>query len=176
LGLDAEFEQFVTSRSVLLLRTAYLLTGDARDAEDVLQIALFRVARRWSSAREAPDAYARKAVLNVARDRHRRLLRRVRERPLADEGSFPSIGDHAEAVISRDEMIAALRRLPARQREVVVLRFFADLSVADTAAAMGASEGAVKSYTNRAMTSLRAVLGDDSKPTSEPRVEVPDAD
>ena len=54
-GLDSEFEQFVARRSVMMLRTAYLLTGDVRDAEDVLQVSLLRVARRWSSAREAQD-------------------------------------------------------------------------------------------------------------------------
>jgi RNA polymerase sigma-70 factor (sigma-E family) len=160
----------------MLLHMAHLLTSNAHDAEDVLQVSLLRVARRWGSAREAPDAYARKVVMNVARDRRRRLLGRVRERPLEDEGSFPCVGNHPEAVISRDEVIVALRRLPARQREVVVLRFFADLSVADTAAAMGASEGAVKSYTSRALASLRAVLGDDPNPRTEPTVEVPGAD
>jgi RNA polymerase sigma factor (sigma-70 family) len=119
---DAEFEQFVMSRSVMLLHMAHLLTSNAHDAEDVLQVSLLRVARRWGSAREAPDAYARKVVMNVARDRRRRLLGRVRERPLEDEGSFPYVGNHPEAVISRDEVIVALRGLPARQREVVVLR------------------------------------------------------
>ena len=175
-GLDAEFERFVERRSGILLRTAYLLTGDVRDAEDVLQVSLLRVARRWTSAREAPDAYARKVVVNVVRDRRRRLLRRVRERPLDDAPAFTSTPDCTGRVIGRDEVIFALRQLPARQREVIVLRFFADLSVSETAIAIGASEGAVKSYTSRALNKLRAVLGADPQGQTEPAVEVASAD
>jgi RNA polymerase sigma-70 factor (sigma-E family) len=151
---SVEFERFVSRGSPALLRSAYLLTGDRGHAEDLLQGTLLRVASRWDAAREAPDAYARRVLVNLSRDRWRSLGRRPRERslvePVADWGSDPSVG-----VLDRHAMTAAVGALPVRQREVVVLRFFLDLSVSETAAALGCSEGTVKSYTSRALARLR---------------------
>jgi len=155
--LDPAFEEFVRASSASLLRTAYLLTSDRGHAEDLLQTTLLRVAWRWSAASEQPEAYARRVLVNLSRDRWRNLRRRVREHHLPDLLQ-PAVDDATDRVTARQTLIPALRQLPARQREVVVLRFFADLSVAETARALRCSEGAVKAYTSRAMTKLRQLL------------------
>jgi RNA polymerase sigma-70 factor (sigma-E family) len=154
---DEEFEQFVAHSGATLLRSAYLLSGDHAQAEDLLQLTLLRVARRWHAARRSPDAYARRVLINASRDAWRRAGRRVEERPFAD---VPVEGDLSERVAVRDAVIAALRQLPLRQREVLVFRFYSDLSVAETAAAIGASEGTIKSYTSRALARMRVLLAD----------------
>jgi RNA polymerase sigma-70 factor (sigma-E family) len=160
--LDRSFDEFVASRSTRLLRSAYLLTGDRDQAEDLLQIALTRTAGRWDVARRSPHAYAHRVLINLLHDRRRHLSRRVTERPLGEftEERRP-VPDGTEEQIDRVTIIAAVRRLPQRQREVVVLRFFADLSVPETAAAIGSSEGTVKTHTSRALAALRTALTDD---------------
>jgi RNA polymerase sigma-70 factor (sigma-E family) len=158
-GPDRSFEEFVAERSTPLLRTAYLLTGDRGHAEDLLQTTLLRVAWRWSAASAQPDAYARRVLVNLSRDRWRNLSRRIRERHQPDPPHLP-YADAADRIAERESLTDALWQLPMRQREVVVLRFFGDLTVADTAKALGCSEGTVKSYTNRALTRLRQLLGD----------------
>ena len=156
-----DFDDFVRERSAALLRTAYALVGDRGHAEDLLQVALLRTARRWSAARNAPEAYARKVLLNLCRDRVRWLLRRPRETMLADGTEQAGAADElADRVGQRRFVIQALMGLPASQRHVVVLRFLEDLSVAETAELLGISEGTVKSYTSRALSSLRATLND----------------
>lgn len=156
-----EFDDFVRGRSAALLRTAYALTGDRGHAEDLLQTALLRTARRWTAARDAPEAYVRQVLVNLCRDRVRWLQRRPREAALPDGADPPGAADElAEQVGQRRSVIAALRDLPAGQRQVVVLRFFEDLSVADTADLLGISQGTVKSYTSRALASLRVTLND----------------
>jgi RNA polymerase sigma-70 factor (sigma-E family) len=158
--LDPGFEEFVLDRSAALLRTAFLLTGDRGHAEDLVQVALLRIALKWRNARENPEAYARRVLVNLARDRWRRSRRRVAEQAVDALPSAPAVHrDHTDAVVDRALLQRALAALPHRQREVVVLRFFEDLSVADTAVAMGTSEGTVKSYTSRALTQLHQSLG-----------------
>jgi RNA polymerase sigma-70 factor (sigma-E family) len=170
--LDPSFDEFVASGSAGLLRSAYLLTGDREHAEDLLQMALVRVARRWNVARRSPEAYAHRVLVNLLHDRRRYLSRRVRERPLAESADRSEVMvDSSQAVIERLAIIAALGRLPARQREVVVLRFFADLSVAETAAAIGSSEGTVKTHTSRALTGLRDALTTESDSDTEGSVK-----
>lgn len=176
LALDAAFDAFVVSYSTTLLHSAYLLIGDHGQAEDVLQLTLLRTARRWEAARRAPEAYARQVLVNLSRDRQRGLNRRVSERPLEDHGSSALVQDHADGVIAHDAVIAALRCLPSRQREVVVLRFFADLTIPDTAAAIGSSEATVKSHTRRALARLRKLLADDSPAITKNTNEVSSAD
>ncbi len=171
---DSAFEEFVSRSATVLLRTAVLLVGNRETAEDLLQVAFLRTARRWRTSSEAPEAYARAVLVNLVRDQHRRATRRVREAPLVDETSsagFESEG-HAESVHDRDEVIAALRRLSVRQREVLVLRFFGGLSVAETALATGASEGTVKSYTSRALARMRELLAE--QPIVSSNVMVPE--
>jgi RNA polymerase sigma-70 factor (sigma-E family) len=157
--LDRSFDEFVTSGSARLLRSAFLLTEDRDLAEDLLQVALVRTARRWEAARRSPHAYAHRVLVNLLHDRRRHLSRRVSERPLGEfEARWCPVPDRAEGLIDRVTLIGAVRRLPLRQREVVVLRFFAGLSVAETAAAIGASEGTVKTHTSRALAALHAAL------------------
>jgi len=176
LDLD-QFDEFVSRGSTRLLRTAYLLTGDRGDAEDLLQVTLVRTAGRWERASEAPNAYAHRVLINLLHDRRRRLSRRVTERPLDEtQDGVSSVADHAGAVADRDAIMRAVKLLPPRQREVVVLRFFADLSVSETAAAIGASQGSVKTHTSRALARLREVLADDPQARDDQMTEVHGAD
>lgn len=158
--LPPSFDEFAAAASPQLLRSAYLLTGDRDHAEDLVQAALVRVARRWKVARRSPHAFAHRVLVNLLHDRRRSLSRRVSEQRLDefDDRLRPSAADDAQALVDRMAMLDAVGRLPARQREVVVLRFFADLSIADTAAAIGASEGTVKTHTSRALIALRVAL------------------
>ncbi|MGH3260436.1 MAG: SigE family RNA polymerase sigma factor [Trebonia sp.] len=171
--LDRSFDEFVASGSARLLRSAYLLTGDRQQSEDLLQAALVRTARRWEVASESPHAYAHRVLVNLLHDRRRHLSRRAIEAPLAE---FNGRGDQvvdgaADALADRIALRSAVRRLPVRQREVVVLRFFADLSVAETASAIGASEGTVKTHTSRALKSLREALTDAARQPTAPKGE-----
>ena len=169
-GLDHSFDEFVTIESARLLRSAYLLTGDRDDSEDLLQITLVRTARRWDAARKAPRAYAHRVLVNLLHDRQRNLSRRVTQQRLHDlDDRLPPVADVAQARVDRMTIMSAVRSLPARQREVVVLRFFADLSVSDTAAAIGASEGTVKTHTSRALAALREVLTDKATESTNPK-------
>jgi RNA polymerase sigma-70 factor (sigma-E family) len=167
---DPSFSAFVMTGSARLLRSAYLLTGDRDESEDLLQITLVRTARRWDVARESPHAYAHRVLVNLLHDRQRNLSRRVTEQRLEDfDDRLSPVTDGTQARIDRMMIISAVRRLPARQREVVVLRFFADLSVSETAAAIGASEGTVKTHTSRALAALRDVLTDEATESTTPK-------
>ncbi|SCF46419.1 SigE family RNA polymerase sigma factor [Micromonospora mirobrigensis] len=167
------FDEFVRSRSTALLRSAYLLTTDRHAAEDLLQDVLERLYAKWQRARSAPDTYARKILVNRAVDRWRFRGRRP-ETPLGERTGTPAL-DHADHVVVRQTVLAALRTLPPRQRAAVVLRYLDDLSEAETAQIMGCSVGAVKSHTARGLTRLReqAQLGPADppvliSPTAEP--------
>jgi RNA polymerase sigma-70 factor (sigma-E family) len=159
--VDSSFETFVEERSVALLGLAYLLTGDRGHAEDLLQTALLRALRRWPKARDAPEAYVRKVLINLSRDRIRGFLRRPRETPLpADPDVFRSADPGLERIGDSHVVAKAVARLPIRQRQAIVLRFFVDLSVEQAADALGCSAGTVKSHTSRALSRLRELLGD----------------
>jgi len=159
--VDPTFEAFVERESTALLRIACLLTNDRGHAEDLLQVALLRTARRWTVAREAPEAYVRKILLNLSRDRVRWLTRRVRERPLAsDQEAVAAVASHDHLVAERRLVLDALARLPVRQRQVVVLRYFEDRSVEQTAELLDMPPGTVKSHTSRALARLRELLTD----------------
>jgi RNA polymerase sigma-70 factor (sigma-E family) len=148
------FEAFVADSSRGLIRTAYLLCGDRGHAEDLVQVALLRTARRWSRARRQPEAYARRVVVNLAKDRWRGLARRPIEVATAADLPTPD----SDGLLDRDRLLRAIRLLPAGQRAVLVLRYFDDLSVVETAAALGCAEGTVKSQTSRALRSLRDAI------------------
>lgn len=154
---EAEFEAFVASSGRRLLRTAYLLVGDRHHAEDLLQTALERTARRWGRLSGVPEAYARTVLANLATDRWRRLAARPREL----FGSPPERGlpDVAGDLVVRDALMSALRELTRRQRAVLVLRYFNDLTEPETADVLGISVGTVKSTTSRALGRLRGVVG-----------------
>jgi RNA polymerase sigma-70 factor (sigma-E family) len=148
------FDAFVASSSDRLLRTAYLMCGDRGHAEDLVQTALMRTARQWRRAHEAPEPYARQVVVNLAKDRWRQLGRRPSETPLEIDVAEPD----ADALGDRDVLLRAVRGLAPGQRAVLVLRYFDDLDVEATAAALGCTTGTVKSQTSRALDNLRAVL------------------
>jgi RNA polymerase sigma-70 factor (sigma-E family) len=173
---DVAFERFVARVSPRLVRAALLLTGDRGHAEDLAQTALLRVYRRWDSIGHSPDAYADEVLVNLARDRGRALRRRPREVELVDHSITEAVEGPSQ-MLERATLTSAVRRLPRRQREVVVLRFFLDLSVSQTATALGTSEGAVKAYAARALTRLRTLLEHDEVDlrTLAPIREVSDA-
>ena len=151
--MDDGFDAFVTGSSARLLRTAYLLVGDAGVAEDLLQDVLERMFVKWPRIRD-PRAYAQRAIAHAATNRWRRRLRRP-EVPL---GSHDRAVPAAADPLSLSPLMAALATLPAGQRAVVVLRYFEDLSTEQTAQALGCSVGTVKSQTARALPRLRVLL------------------
>lgn len=155
---EADFTDFVTHRSAALLRTAYLLCGGDRGAaEDLLQEVLERAYPRWKRIRERPEAYLRASLANAAANRWRRKSRRVNEVPI--EHARPPIRPGPEQqVVDQDLIVKALTHLPPRMRAVLVLRFFDDLSEADTAAALRCGVGTVKSQTSRGLARLRELL------------------
>lgn len=163
-GLGPDFDDFVRDASTSLLRTAYLLTGDHGHAEDLLQTALLRTARRWRTARANPEAYARRVVANLAKDRWRDRGRRPAE---TGQGPEPGHDGPTGQLTLRHTLLPAVLQLPMRQRAVLVLRYFEDLTIEDTAAALGCSVGTVKSHTHRALARLRELLGDDALSAKE---------
>ena len=142
-----------------LVRLALLLVHDVPTAEEVVQEAFeaMHTASRRLRDTEKALSYLRQTVVNRARSvlRHRTVVDKNAPKPAPDE---PSAEHGALAAIERNEVIAALRALPDRQREALVLRYYADLSEADIAATMGISRGAVKSHTARGMAALRSLL------------------
>lgn len=164
---EAEFAAYAARDSGRLTGFACLLVGGGRqDAEDLVQLALLRAAGRWRAAREQPEAYTRAVLVNLARDRWR-MLRRRRESLASDltEGASEALSDVAAgiataAVLDREVLVRACRRLPVQQRAVLVLRFWEDRSVAETAAVLGCSIGTVKSHTHRALARLREMLSE----------------
>ena len=157
---EAEFESYVAGDGGRLLGFALLLAGDYQDAEDLVQVALLRLASRWPAARQNPQGYARTILVNLARDRWRVRRRRRPEALVADAARLPcgAARDDAAAVLDRQVLLCACRLLPAAQRAVLVLRFWEDRSIEETAAVLGCTPGTVKSHTHRALRRLRAVL------------------
>lgn len=154
---DGDFTEFVHASWPGLYRTAYLLLGDRGLAEDLAQTALAKTYAAWSRIDEpsAAPAYARRTLINTASSWFRKKGWR---------NELPTMTMPDTAVISdpstRPAVIDALRELPPRQRAVVVLRFYEDLSVNETADALGCSTGTVKSQTFEAFAKLRVLLGD----------------
>jgi RNA polymerase sigma-70 factor (sigma-E family) len=155
--LGSDFDEFVRDSSPGLLRTAYLFTGDRGHAEDVVQAALLQVARKWRRIRGAPTPYARRAVVNLAKNHRRDRSRRPNESTATVEAGYaPPEGK----VLLQQVLLPAVMELPPRQREVLVLRYFQDLSVEQTAEALGCTTGTVKSQTHHALSKLREAFGD----------------
>ena len=154
-GSQPDFDDFVRTRSTGLLRIAYLLTGDRHAAEDLVQEVLEQMYAKWWRITAAPEAYARRALVNRSTNRWRRRGRRP-EAPLAHHDV--AAPDHSDHVVIRDTVVEALRSLPPGQRAAVVLRYLDDLPVAEVASALNCSEGTVKSNTSRGLDRLRAVL------------------
>ena len=146
------FAEFVTERSTRLLRTAYLLTHDWANAEDLLQTSLAKAWFAWRRIQADPEPYVRKVMVNTYASWWRR--RWNGEQPTLDLPEGAGRDEYAP-IEDRQSLWAALRRLPRRQRAVVVLRYFEDLSEADTAEILGTSIGTVKSQAARALAKLR---------------------
>lgn len=171
-----DFEVYVATRSPALLRTAYLLTGHRADAEDLLQTTLAKVFLNWSRVRdrEAIDAYVRRTMITSHISIWRR--RKLDEIPTA-ELPDTSTPDFSGAADQRLDLHGALWRhldaLPKRQRAVVVMRYYEDLSEADTASALGCSPGTVKSQASKALAKLRnALVSDDATFMTDQRVAI----
>jgi RNA polymerase sigma-70 factor (sigma-E family) len=148
---EVAFNAFVAARSAALSRTAYLLTGDHHLAEDLLQTALLQVARNWGRIRTTPEAYARRILYNQNISWWRR--RKYAEVALG----FHDVPANDASPELRMTLETALARLTVKQRTVLVLRFFEDLTEVQTAAALGISAGTVKSTTRQALARLRAL-------------------
>ena len=174
---QAEFEAFVARDSARLHAFASLLGSTGPDAQDLVQGALLRTARRWPTARERPEAYTRKILVNLARDRWR-SRRYQAEHAAADLAGLPAAPwtDDIGPALNRQLLLRACRLLPVQQRAVLLLRFWEDRSVAETAAVLGCAEGTVKSYTHRALHRLRLVLAEAPEPVPDPEQEEQHAD
>jgi RNA polymerase sigma-70 factor (sigma-E family) len=150
---DEEFRVFMRGRWSAMVRLAYTLTGDQGHAEDITQAAFAKAYSSWGRVRQAgdPDAYVRTIVINENSKRFRR--KRVREDLRAD---VPEQGwDVDDGLAERAALRDALRLLGPRQRAVIVLRFWLDMSEAEAARALNCSVGTVKSQTSRALATLR---------------------
>ncbi|KRV46963.1 RNA polymerase subunit sigma-24 [Wenjunlia vitaminophila] len=135
------------------MRTAYLLTGQLASAEDLVQTTLAKAWSVWSRIEDDPDPYVRTVMVNT----HRRWWRRLWRGELPT-GEFPDRAGHGDAMTAvdeRDVLWQALRRLPRGQRTVLVLRYFEDLTEAETARVMGCSVGTVKKQASKALSRLR---------------------
>lgn len=156
---EDRFQEFVRARWSHLVRTAYLLTGDAHHAEDLTQTALAKAYRSWRrvSGSDNPEAYVRRMLVTCNSDRFRK--RRVKE-SLTD--APPERAGRDESVTRVDErgvLLGALAELPPRQRAVVVMRYWEDLSEAEVAEVLGCSQGTVKSQASKGLAKLRTYPG-----------------
>lgn len=164
---DAEFTDFVRARGASLLQTATYLCADAHQAQDLVQVTLTKTYLAWPSARRPePYAYARRILVNSNIDRWRR--RRWREHPdgdVASHSSAPVVDDATGQIVDRGMLTAALTVLTTRERTVLVLRFYEDLSERDTAGLLQVNVGTIKSTTSRALAKLR--LHPDLQPANQ---------
>jgi RNA polymerase sigma-70 factor (sigma-E family) len=162
-GRDAAFERYVALRQHALLRTAVLLAGDLPTAEDLLQTALARLYLAWHRVEreEAMDAYVRRIMVNQYTTWWRRAWRH-RETSVDPDDLLPTQRSAAVAidvqVVERAALWRVVQLLPPRQRATIVLRFYEDLSEAQTAEVMGCSVGTVKAASSRALARLRPLL------------------
>jgi len=169
-GAEEAFRQFVLSRSPGLRRLAVLLTGDYGHAEDLVQVALTKLYFAWNrlEAQEAVDAYARRILVNTHLNQRRRRWWRERATPTIPDAG---VADAADETAERDRVLRALAALPARQRAVMVLRFYDDKSEADVARILQIPLGTVKSSSARALARLEGLLAAQAE---EPRLGVGD--
>jgi len=157
--LDGEFREFMHARWPVMVRLAYGLTGDQGHAEDVAQAAFARAYASWPRVRRSgnPDAYVRQIVVNENRNRFRkhRVTERLTDSP--PESGLVDVAwtDTTRHYDKRSALIAALQRLGQRQRAVIVLRYWMDLTEQETATALNCSVGTVKSQASRALATLR---------------------
>jgi RNA polymerase sigma-70 factor (sigma-E family) len=156
--VEDEFRRWVTERRAALRATAFMLCGDWYLADDLVQDSLARVYASWSrvSASGEPDAYARRVLINRFLDHTRRPARREVVREQIPDA--PVHDDHRQLDDAGSELLVALRDIPPGQRAVLVLRYWDDLSVEQTAAVLRTSPSNVKSQSSRGLSALRGVL------------------
>jgi RNA polymerase sigma-70 factor (sigma-E family) len=166
-GLDAEFAAFVHRRARHHLRTAVLLTGDWHAAEDLVQTCLVKLYRVWHRLDTGvdPDGYLRRMLINTRRSWWRVGWRR--EAPVASIPDRAGEADGQDRHAVAETVRQALGALPARQRAVLVLRYFEDLPEAQVADLLGCSVGTVKTHTHRGIRRLRELLGDQLVPEDQ---------
>ena len=175
IALTEDFEDWVRATSLRFRRFAYLLTGDLGQAEDLLQSAYAKVLPRWHkiSKYDSPEAYMRRVMVNLRTSWWRRSRDLERSTDVIPERPWRAGAPGEEdAVVESQVLLAALRDLPVRQRAAVVLRYWCDLSEADTAAAMECSVGTVKSNASRGLAQLRAALAQTSDFYGTPKSEL----
>jgi RNA polymerase sigma-70 factor (sigma-E family) len=160
---DGQVTELYSLHYRALVHLAVLLVRDIPTAEDVVQDSFVAVHGSWQRLRDSNNAlaYLRQAVVNRSRSvlRHRAVVDKNLQQPPPD---LPSAEHAALALLERSAVVTALRKLSDRQREAIVLRYYADFSEAEVAAAMGVSRGTVKSHTARGMAALRAELEQES--------------
>ncbi len=163
---EAEFCAFVAGRSSALLRMALLLTGDRGLAEDVLQGALTKTYLAWTriERRDSVEAYTRRTILRDVLSWRRRL---ASTEVVTDRVPDRAGSDDADAHADRDRLWRALLMLPPRQRAVIVLRFYEDLSEGEVATLLGCAVGTVKSHTARGLATLRSALAPAGTPIEQ---------
>jgi RNA polymerase sigma-70 factor (sigma-E family) len=151
---DADFSDYMAARQPSLLRTAYLLTGDRHTAEDLVQTALAKLYLSWDRVQrqESLDGYVRRILVNE----HNSLWRRPWKRRETTTAVLPDRPADAPGAAHDAELWEFVQTLPRKQRAAIVLRYYEQLSEAETAAVLGVSVGTVKSQTSRALASMRA--------------------
>ncbi|MFF4554429.1 SigE family RNA polymerase sigma factor [Streptomyces sp. NPDC001422] len=156
---EDRFQDFVRARWPQLVRTAYLLTGDVHHAEDLTQTALAKAYRSWRriSRADNPEAYVRRMLVTCNSDRFRK--RRISESLTASVPERAGCDEGAVRVEERSSLLAGLAQLPSRQRAVVVLRYWEDLSEAEVAEMLGCSAGTVKSQASKGLAKMRSYPG-----------------
>jgi RNA polymerase sigma factor (sigma-70 family) len=165
LDRDDEFRRFASRFLPTLLKGAYLLLHDIDLAEDVVQGTMLRVFMHWENARAAPEAYSRKTLINVCRDYWRRrdpglheLRLGLREAQATESEIGGQVRSFTDEVAEHDAIVRALQALPERQRDVLTLRFFFDLSIEQVAELLEIPEGTVKSAASRGAKRLHEEL------------------
>lgn len=161
-----EFWEYVAARRHRLVRFAYLLTGDHGHAEDLTQSALLQAFRGWHRIETTPDAYVRRIMINLSHSWWRRL--RFDLHLFGQPPEVAAASDDHAAYEQHDELWQAVLALPNGMRAVIVLRYFEDYSVADTAAVLGMSPGTVKSQAARGLRKMREHLSAEADPDSRP--------
>jgi RNA polymerase sigma-70 factor (sigma-E family) len=164
MAIGREFEEVTVSRQRALFRYAYLLVGERGLAEDLLQESLTRTYVRWNKLRDSAnaEAYTRRVMTNTAISWYRRRSWRERPHDTLPASLAMRSDDGSGEVTARIWLWAELGKLPPQQRAVLVLRYYEDLTQAETARVLGCTEGTVKSQASRALKKLRAGLGPDA--------------
>ena len=164
---DAEFSEYMAARQPSLLRTAYLLTGDRHTAEDLVQTALAKLYLSWDKVQrqDSLDGYVRRILVNE----HNSLWRRAWKKRETTTSELPDQADEPQQSSHDSELWELVQTLPRKQRAAVVLRYYEQMSEAETAAVLGVSVGTVKSQTSRALAALRTRVGDTHLASQEER-------